>query len=297
MRATYAYIKLQAEIAYVKLQATVSYVKLSAATSYVLLKATAITGYFLKFIDLFDTARATDAAVKTVGKGLTETAQASETLVKSSGKALSDTGSASDLAAKTFGKTASDTATPSDAAVLGLNKTLNDTAFATDDVDGIVTDDDQIIQFMKVLSEVVTPTETLVIANGFNREFVESAVSGDVAAKTFIKNLIDTVNVTDVAEVSNAKVENPSDGSSVSDQAVIGFGKALTESPTAADAAFKGFIKGLTETPTATDSAVIVAGKALIDSTSASDAGTLISQGYCDITYFAEDYVGTSRTF
>ncbi len=288
MRSTYEYIQLVATTTSTTLKALVSFVTLSAA---------AVAGYFIKFLDLADTARATDSAAKAVGKGLTEVAQASETLVKSYGKTLSDTGSASDLAAKTFGKTASDTATPSDAAVLGLNKTLNDTAFATDDVDGIVTDDDQIIQFMKVLSEVVTPTETLVIANGFNREFVESAVSGDVAAKTFIKNLIDTVNVTDVADVRNAKVENPSDGSSVSDQAVIGFGKALTESPTAADAAFKGFIKGLTETPTATDSAVIVAGKALIDSTSASDAGTVISQGYCDITYFAEDYVGTSRTF
>jgi hypothetical protein len=297
MRATYAYIKLQAEIAYVKLQATVEYVKLSAAISYVLLKATAVTGYFLKLLDLFDTARASDTAVKTVGKGLTDVAQASETLARSFGKPLTDSANPVDVAAITVGKTASDTATPSDAAVLGINKTLNDTVYATDDVDGIVTDDDQIIQFVKVLSEVVTPTETLVIANGFNREFVESAVSGDVAAKTFIKNLIDTVNVTDVADVSNAKVENPSDGSSVSDQAVIGFGKALTESPTAADAAFVEFMKGLADVPTATDSAVIEAGKALIDSTSASDAGTLISQGYCDITYFAEDYVGTSRTF
>jgi hypothetical protein len=56
-------------------------------------------------------------------------------------------------------------------------------------------------------------------------------------------------------------------------------------------------MKGLAESPTATDSAAIAAGKALIDSTSASDAGILISQDYCDITYFAEDYVGTSRTF
>lgn len=297
MRAVYEYIKLQATTSYVKLQATVGYVKLSAGVSYVLLKVDAVTGYFLKLLDLTDTANASDSAVKSVGKGLTDVAQASETLVRSFGKTLTDSANPVDVAAITAEKTASDTATPSDAAVLGLNKTLNDTVYATDDIDGIVTDDDQIIQFMKVLSEVVTPTETLVIANGFNREFVESAVSGDAAAKTFIKNLTDAVNVTDVADVSNAKVENPSDGSSVSDQAVLGVEKVFTESPTASDAAFVEFMKGLAEAPTATDSAVIEAGKALIDSTSASDAGTLISQGYCDITYFAEDYVGTSRTF
>jgi hypothetical protein len=297
MRAVYEYIKLQATTSYVKLQAAVGYVKLSAGVSYVLLKATAVTGYFLKFLEFFDTARASDTAVKTVGKGLTDVGQASETLVRSFGKTLTDSANPIDATAITAEKTASDTATPSDAAVLGLNKTINDVVYATDDIDGIVTDDDQIIQFTKVLSEFVVPNETFVRAVGYNREFVESAVSADAAAKTFIKNLTDTVSVTDDAQVSNAKIETPTDGSSVTDQTVIGFGKAATDSSTASDAAFVEFMKGLAETPTATDSAVIVAGKALIDSTSASDAGTLISQGYCDITYFAEDYVGTSRTF
>jgi len=288
MRSTYEYIQLVATTTSTTLKALVSFVTLSA---------TAVAGYFIKFLDLADTARATDSAAKAVGKGLTEVAQASETLVKSYGKTLSDNSNASDLAAKTFGKTTSDTATPSDATVLGLNKTLTDTAFATDDVNGVAADDDQVIQVVKVLSEIVVPNETFVRAVGYSREFLDSVLSADVAAKTFIKNLTDTVNASDDAQVSNAKIESPTDGSNVTDQAVIGFGKGLTESPTAADAAFKGFIKGLTETPTATDSAVIVAGKALIDSTSASDAVTVISQGYCDITYFAEDYVGTSRTF
>jgi cell division GTPase FtsZ len=143
----------------------------------------------------------------------------------------------------------------------------------------------------------VVPNEAFVREIGYSREFLESAVSADVAAKTFIKNLTDTVNASDDAQVSNAKIESPTDGSSVTDQAVIGFGKGLTDSPTAADAAFRDFIKGLAETSTATDSAAKTAGKALIDSTSALDAGTVINQSYCDITYFAEDYVGTSVTF
>ena len=297
MRSTYEYIQLVATTTYTTLKALVSSVTLSAATSYVLLKADAIVGYFIKFLELSDTARASDSAVKTVGKGLTETARATETLIKSYGKTLSDNSNASDLAAKTVDKVASDSAQASDATTTSFNKTISDTAYATDDVNGVAADDDQVIQVVKVLSEIVLPNETFARTVGYSREFLDSAVSADVAAKTFIKNLTDTVNASDDAQVSNAKIELPTDGSNVTDQAVIGFGKGLTELPTAADAAFKGFIKGLTETPTATDSAVIVAGKALIDSTSASDAGTVISQGYCDITYFAEDYVGTSRTF
>ena len=37
--------------------------------------------------------------------------------------------------------------------------------------------------------------------------------------------------------------------------------------------------------------------KNLSDTASTTDAGLLIMQDYCDITYFLEDYVGTSRTF
>jgi|APGre2960657404_1045060.scaffolds.fasta_scaffold72271_2 hypothetical protein len=282
---------------YIQLAAATASGSMSAAASYVLLKVDAIVGYFVTFLELSDTARASDSAVKTVGKGLTETTQAGEILVKSYGKPLSDTGSASDLAAKTAGKTASDSAQASDTSTRTLNKALADTTYATDDVNGVAADDDQVIQVVKVLSEIVVPNETFVRAVGYSREFLDSAVNADVAAKTFIKNLTDTVNVSDDAQVGSEKIESPTDGSSVTDQTVIAVEKTLTETPTAADTAFRDFIKGLAETPTATDSAVIAAGKALIDSTSASDAGTVISQGYCDITYFAEDYVGTSRTF
>lgn len=282
---------------YVQLAATTASGSMSAATSYVLLKVDAIVGFFIKFLELSDTARASDAAVKTVGKSLTETAQATETLIKSYGKTLSDTGSASDLAAKTVDKVALDSAQANDATTTSFNKAISDTVYATDDVNGVAADDDQVIQVVKVLSEIVVPNETFARTVGYSREFFDSAVNTDVAAKTFIKNLTDTVNASDDAQVSNAKIESPTDGSSVTDQTVLGIGKVAADSSTASDTLFREFIKGLTETPTATDSATIEAGKALIDSTSASDAGTVISQGYCDITYFAEDYVGTSRTF
>ena len=48
---------------------------------------------------------------------------------------------------------------------------------------------------------------------------------------------------------------------------------------------------------TSTDTTAKSALKSLTDSNTTSDSGYLYSQGYCDITYFAEDYVGTSRTF
>ena len=38
-------------------------------------------------------------------------------------------------------------------------------------------------------------------------------------------------------------------------------------------------------------------GKRPLDTIPITDAGSLRSQGYCDFTYFQEDYVGASRTF
>ena len=107
--------------------------------------------------------------------------------------------------------------------------------------------------------------------------------------------LADSVTVSDSPAITSLKPT--SDASSVTDSAALGFDKAAADTATGSDTAFRDFIKGLTEAPTATDSAAKTTGKTLIDSTSASDAGTVISQGYCDITYFAEDYVGTSVTF
>jgi len=45
------------------------------------------------------------------------------------------------------------------------------------------------------------------------------------------------------------------------------------------------------------DAKALTVGKSLSDTTTSSDSGTVLSQGYCDITYFLEDYVGYSTTF
>jgi len=55
----------------------------------------------------------------------------------------------------------------------------------------------------------------------------------------------------------------------------------------------------LTDAPTVSDflASTVAFARAFTETTSATDAGSLRSQGYADFTYFAEDYVGASRTF
>ena len=85
------------------------------------------------------------------------------------------------------------------------------------------------------------------------------------------------------------------------------FGKFLTSTATATDdldgeATTEDdqeiqFFKVLNHTTSAADTKTLTVSLAKADTTNASDAGSLRSQNYCDFTYFAEDYVGQSRTF
>lgn len=56
------------------------------------------------------------------------------------------------------------------------------------------------------------------------------------------------------------------------------------------------FFKNTTNTVGITDTTALQLGIGLSEAPAATDSGLIISQGYCDITYFAEDYVGESRT-
>lgn len=56
------------------------------------------------------------------------------------------------------------------------------------------------------------------------------------------------------------------------------------------------FFKNTTNTVGITDTTALQLGIGLSEAPAATDSGSIISQGYCDITYFAEDYVGESRT-
>jgi hypothetical protein len=64
-----------------------------------------------------------------------------------------------------------------------------------------------------------------------------------------------------------------------------------------ADAATTAFTKGLSEAPSLTDVVALSARLAIIEQPVASDSGILQMQDYCAFDYFAEDYVGESRTF
>ena len=119
------------------------------------------------------------------------------------------------------------------------------------------------------------------------------------------KTLQDVWTVSDAQTVSAGK--DLTDTASTSESQTFNITKALADTANATDD-FDGaasieddqvmqFVTNRSETATASESASLLAGKGLADSASTGDSGSLRMQGYCDDSYFAETYLGTSITF
>lgn len=135
----------------------------------------------------------------------------------------------------------------------------------------------------KGLSDSVTMTETF------------------VATLVFIRSFSDAVAVSEAYAVQTAKVFG--DASAVTDALARDFvkslvsGVAMNDSFDAGDGAVFVFTKGVSNSVIANDSRVLFTDKLIGDMIEPVDTGVLTVQNYCDITYFAADYVGVSQTF
>jgi hypothetical protein len=78
---------------------------------------------------------------------------------------------------------------------------------------------------------------------------------------------------------------------------VVDSAKILYDTSSAADLKSLRVSTPHSDTSATTDVAFRAPTKVLTELVPSTDAGSLRSQGYADFTYFAEDYVGASRTF
>jgi hypothetical protein len=131
------------------------------------------------------------------------------------------------------------------------------------------------IRFTKVLSDTATVVEAFALR--WSRGFTESVTMADTSTVTLGKA--------------------PSEILVLSDTATRDYTKTVSELAILADNAAKSFTKGLSEAPSLTDVVALSASLAIIEQPVASDSGSLRMQDYCAFDYFAEDYVGASRTF
>jgi hypothetical protein len=213
-----------------------------------------------------------------------------------------------------------------------LSRSLSESIRVTDDLDGnAMTDDEQVMEFRKAVTDLTTIGDTVFIlmswvrtptdetaitdakAINFGKAVSEAPAATDAAILSVAKVLADAYAVTDAAAKSTAK--SFSDAYAATDAATKSVNKAITDVGALTDAAYNNMAKtladsaGITEQPVfslskpladsgaATDSVGKTIAPAKTDSASLTDAGAVRMQGYCDITYFAEDYVGVTFTF
>lgn len=146
-----------------------------------------------------------------------------------------------------------------------------------------VADTDPVRAVGKGLADSLSVADALTVTLIFIRQFADSTGVSDAAAYAFVKTLVDSATTTDQLHFAITKLL--SDGVGMVDSFDLNDGSTYT------------FTKALSNVSFATDAVVLSPQKAIPDSVVVSSAGSLLSQGYCDFTYFAEDYVGDSRTF
>jgi hypothetical protein len=226
-----------------------------------------------------DSPTAVDVYTYAATKALTEAPSMTDSFDYTAGKEFTESPSLVDAIVTAFFSSQTETPNFTDAAVFDRNKVLTESVNATDDVDGAAsTNDDQEMQFVKNTSEAPSVSDAIAIVAAFTRSFTESPSVAD----------------TDTIETGKNVTENPS----ISETNNYNFDKLLGEDPTMVDVfAMQVTLNPFSEAPSVADTFNAVPNKVKTEAPSLTDAGSLRSQGYCDFTFFEEDYVGASRTF
>lgn len=145
------------------------------------------------------------------------------------------------------------------------------------------TSDDETLNVGKNLNDSIGLSETFTRTLVFVRDFDDSFLTSDAHTFAVDKVLRDGFAFTEHTAFGVVKL--------------LTDGVAMNDTSSAVDGSQFSFSKYITNVAFALDTTTIEAQKSLPETVSGVDSGYLRGQGYCDFTYFAEDYVGYSRTF
>ena len=174
----------------------------------------------------------------------------------------------------------------------GQFKFVMDITSATDNVslepvknlgDAVAPDDASSRAVTKGLTDSFGLTETFTRTLIFIRNLADSVTPAELVARDTSKVLQDAIVFTEQKAFAIAKL--------------LTDGVAMNDTSSAVDGSQFSFAKYITNLAFTSDALAIQAQKSLSETVSGVDSGYLRGQGYCDFTYFAEDYVGYSRTF
>lgn len=204
------------------------------------------------------------------GKSTVDLIGASDEPASSVGKVLADVFSVSESSLLSTGKVLADLFSVSDAiSNFDTGKSLDDNASQTDAISSFDTG--------KALVDTQSITESPAFDTG--KTLADTYAGSDSAVLAVGKALADTFTGADSISAFN-------------------IGPVYADSVSAAEAAVLYYQTTYSDTFNVSDGTISSTNKALSDNISGiADSGSLYMTDYCDITYFAEAYVGTYQTF
>jgi hypothetical protein len=249
-----------------------------------------VLGKFATFTAVADAIGVTQVFQKILNKRPSDTAGAADQIGPFAvGKNLSETPSVLDSPAKTFTTSRADASSVSDNDSLTIGKVFDESLRATDDFDGTATpEDDQEINFGKIIVQPTFVAENFERVVSYNRAFSDSGSANEQLANTLTKVLTDQVNAAESIFLTRAKQNE--DTSGVTENAVFEFGKNRSDASLIAEFSVFSIGKSLSEAPIATESIAFSGGKSLTDSSIVVDTDTLaIGKTLSDSSTLADD--------
>ena len=273
---------------------TASYAVPVAALSYISLVIDTRVDSTGRYKLLRDSSVVLDEAVWSFGKALaSSTLGTSDTQTFEFGKALSDTVSFTEVFTTLiyFTREFADTAGISERLAITTIKAFGDSTG---------TADAYVLTLNKLIRDGVAMNDSFDATDGSQFAFTKSVMNMAFVAEQLVKSierpLSDSFEPTEALAYTLGKLF----AHSVSTQESLAFDVGLAKADIAsiADTPYKSFTKSpFSHSATPDDVISLQPGKHLTDNLGTGDTGSLRSQGYCDFSYFAEDYVGDSRTF
>lgn len=287
-RATTQYVGLKDVLDYSELKGSLAYVNAYALAQYASLKAADVS------VDptpadrwASDIQVVADQVVFVFGKGLSESVSQIESVILESEKALDDFFFPFDFYKSDTGKVLSDIVDPAtEEAFFDVSKGLQDLqgladavskGFETQHSDSFAMSDSDRREVGKALNDEIPTIEEIIFDIGFN--LADSQPTSDHAQVDTTKGFDESVLLGDF--IYSLFSTQKSESVSVADESsiLVAYSRLFEETEYAIDESLLEFGKNESETMTAADS------------------GFLRMTDYADITYFAEDYVGSSQYF
>jgi hypothetical protein len=217
----------------------------------------------------------------------------SATPIFSTTKAVSDLQLILDSITQDLAKTIGDLLTVSDVTALSVSKPVSD-LYAVSDTPALHPSN---FAFDSV--SVLSAVQSI----GVQKVSVDIQSVTDLSSLSLLQSQFDTASVTDLDTWSLVAIKNDSFGLDDVVLQVRNYVRQLNDAFALNDSADVGeginvqTIKTFSNVAFLSDALINTLALSKFEALSTSDAGSLVSQGYCDLAYFADDYVGATRSF